>query len=235
MTYYKWIAPVVLLTLCGMGLCAEGMAQGRGEHHTQVPYSIDPQKRYLFYMHGNWIEKRGLGSSHPKWGAPRYHQIVDVFSRRGFVVISELRLREVSLRQYSQKVADQVLRLLDEGVPASRITVMGHSKGGHMALMVGSIVEKRDLNIVVLAGCASSGTSFRRNYLDFLSYGARTLKGRVLSLYDADDDVAGSCEEVFDKAAWVETSETVLRSGWGHGLFFKPAPVWINAVADWIE
>jgi len=125
--------------------------------------------------------------------------------------------------------------LIGKGVPPEHITVLGHSKGGLMTLIVASRVNEPNVNYVVMAGCGRMGTAFRRPYQIFLDRDARRLKGRILSMVDADDREAGSCQEAFGRASDAQTRETVLHTGRGHGLFYSPQPAWIEKVVEWIQ
>jgi hypothetical protein len=73
-----------------------------------------------------------------------------------------------------------------------------------------------------MAGCGKSADE---------GLGAGTLKGRMLSLYDESDEMAGSCQRLF--APGMDTKEVKLTTGLRHGLFFRPRPEWIDLVADW--
>ena len=51
-----------------------------------------------------------------------------------FVVISEQRPRNTDVEEYAGKVTGQITALLDAGVPAENITVLGASKGAAIAI-----------------------------------------------------------------------------------------------------
>lgn len=189
--------------------------------------------KYLFYMHGAWIERHGLHQSHPVHGPYEYDEIVRALAQEGFEVNSEVRGGNVHPVEYATRVADQIRSLLEEGVPPGHLLVAGHSKGGHMALIVASLVREPNISYVVMAGCGKKGTEFRRGYEQFLKQNARDLQGRILSIYDSSDREAGSCQEAFQKAAHLETKEIVLHTGQGHGLFYFPQAVWIREIFQW--
>ena len=79
---------------------------------TEVPVRIDPDARYLFYLHGAIIERAGVRPTHPKFGVYEYQKILEVFAERGFVVISEARPRGTDGMSMRQTVADQVRALI---------------------------------------------------------------------------------------------------------------------------
>ncbi len=192
-----------------------------GEVLTDLPKTIDPQARYLFYLHGRILELQGRHAVSPQHGPYEYDAILKALAGRGFSVISELRGAATG-PEYAQKVAGQVRRLRAAGVPVSGITVAGFSKGGSLTLGVAAEVAEAGVSYVVMAGCGASAPEF-----------APRLKGRVLSLYDRNDDIAGSCGAVFAKAPGLVTREIVLTVGKGHGTFFTPRAEWLEPLAAW--
>jgi pimeloyl-ACP methyl ester carboxylesterase len=210
-------------------------AGAAGEIHSDVPEAVDPARRHLFYLHGAWIEHGGLARSHPSHGRYEYQAIVRALAERGFVVISEARLEQTDAVTYAKKVAAQVRRLLEQDVPPSRVTVIGHSKGGSIALIAASELQEEEVNFAIMAGCGKRGSGFRRSFERFLDERAARLRGRMLSIYDASDRLAASCREAFEKAGLAESSEVVLETGEGHALFWSPKAVWLDEVVDWAE
>jgi pimeloyl-ACP methyl ester carboxylesterase len=206
-----------------------------GESHADVPKAVDPTRRHLFYLHGAWIEHNGLERPHPRHGRYEYQAIVGTLVERGFVVISEVRKGETDTATYAGKVAAQVRRLLEEGVPPSHITVIGHSKGGSLALIAATELQEETVNFVIMAGCGKRGSGFGRSFERFLEARAARLRGRFLSIYDASDGIAGSCGEAFERAAIAKSREVVLQTGRGHALFWSPKAVWIDEVVEWAE
>lgn len=229
------ICKIVVGIILSCGLAFEPQwAFGRGQVFTRVPERVDPSQRYMFYLHGAWIERHGLNRPHPRHGRYDYKGILAALSDKGWVVISEARTSDVGFLQYAGEVADQVSYLLRRRVPPENITVMGHSKGGLMSLIAASLLREEKVNFVVLAGCGRPGADFRRYYQRFLATRAPAVKGRILSLYDDQDREAGSCREAFASAARVTTHEVVFRTGRGHGLFFSPEAAWIDEVVRWM-
>jgi len=216
------------------GSSAAGSAP-KGEIDSDLPESVDPSRRHLFYLHGAWIERSGLERAHPIHGLYQYQAIVSTLAERGFVVISEARKGETDPAVYAKQVAAQVRRLLEKGVPPSRVTVIGHSKGGNIALITASELREEKVRYVIMAGCGRQGSGFSRSFERFLEERAAHLRGRLLSIYDASDRVAGSCQRAFERAAIAESDEVVLQAGRGHALFWSPRTVWIDPVVKWAE
>ena len=223
-------AVLSLFALAGSSRAAAG-----GEIRSDVPEAVDPTERHLFYLHGAWIEQGGLERLHPTHGRYEYQAIVRALTERGFVVISEARQDETDAEAYAKKVASQVRRLLEKGVPPSQVTVIGHSKGGSIALLAASELQEEKVRFAILAGCGKRRSAFGRSFERLLDERAARLRGRFLSIYDASDEVAGSCRQAFERAAVAESPEVVLQTGLGHALFWSPRPVWIDEVVEWAE
>lgn len=196
---------------------------GAGEVLTRPPADPDPQARYLFYMHGRYVEQHGAYDTY------EINQILAALASKGLVVMGEVR-SDTDPRGYSASIARQVLGLLRAGVPAGHVMVAGHSRGGFMSMMVARQLQNRGLKFGVLAGCGTPGSEFRRTYERFIGRAAARMRGRFLVAWDADDDVAGNCDLAM-KRAGVPFSNHIYRTGHGHRLFYEPDPVWIDPLA----
>jgi dienelactone hydrolase len=190
---------------------------------TDVPAKPDPSVRYVFYLHGRILETQGRQAVSPDFGRYEYDAILGALAARGFTVISEVRMGDAG-QEFVDKVAGQVRRLRQAGVPATHIGVVGASKGGGLTLRVSSAVADPDIAYVVLAGCG--GGSVER---------APTLAGRILSIYDAADRFNPSCGETFARAPQLTgRHEIVVKLGLDHGLLYKPHADWIDPAVHWI-
>jgi pimeloyl-ACP methyl ester carboxylesterase len=223
---------VMLSSSVGASASTAG-AQAAGEIHSDVPEAVDAARRYLLYLHGAWVEVGDPERRHPRHGTYEFRAIVRTLVERDFVVISERRQGEIDTEAYAGRVTAQVRRLLDSGVPPSHVTVIGHSKGGSMALIAASELREERVNFVIMAGCGKPGSGFGQGFERFLERRAARLRGRILSIYDASDRVAGSCRAAFEKGKLSESEELVLDTGLGHGLFWSPRAVWIDEVVKW--
>ncbi len=192
--------------------------------HSDVPAAIDSSARYLIYLHGRIIEDQGVRPTHPEFGIYEYEQILQTFAEQGLVVISEARAPATDGTEYAAKVVTQVTTLLDAGVPPERVTVVGFSKGGGIAILASSMLTNDRLNFVFVASCGPW-------YADRPGIVPR---GRLLALREASDDLAGPCDELF--ARWpanADRSEIVLDLGGGHGAFYRLHPEWVEPVVAW--
>ena len=216
---------LVILAILSMGLGYAGCAYS-GSIHESLPNNIDPEKRYLFFLHGKIIEKKGVPARSKKYGSYEYREMLKTFSSGGFEVISETRGKYTDILEYSSQVAADVEKLIGAGVPGKNITVSGFSKGGRMTLVVSSLLGDRNVNYVILAGCRST---------DIDGYDLR-LVGRVLSIYDSNDDKFESCSEIFSAGGdGLEANEIVLSVGDGHGVFYRPLDEWVKPMIEWAK
>jgi len=193
------------------------------------PNSIDSTKQYLFYLHGRIIEDQGIPAIDPNYGEYEYGKILKKLSGYGFVVISEQRPKNTDSREYARKIAEQVTTLLDAGVPAKNIIIVGASKGAGIAIFVSHFLENEEVNFVIMAICAP-------DEVDYLKQNQIFLYGNILSIYDSADKLAGSCRELFSFSEGKGISkheEVVLNVGTGHGILYRPLDEWITPVIQW--
>jgi hypothetical protein len=215
-----------------IGLVAAGLfvaataSAGKESFRKPLPDKIDATARYLFYLHGRIIENEGIRPTDPKYGTYEYVEILHAFEKKGFVVISEARSKDTDVRAYARQIVSEVETLLQSGVPAKQITVVGASKGAVIAMLASTALKNRDMNFVVMANCN-----------DWL---ARTfqidLHGNVLSIYDVSDEVGRTCQPFFDKATGLNRRKEVeLKIGTGHAILYKPLQQWVDLVVDWAK
>jgi hypothetical protein len=197
-------------------------AAGRVVH--DVPAEIRADGRYLFYLHGQIIEDQGVRPVHPEFGVYEYEAVLASLAQAGFVVISEARGPRTDGEEYARKVVAQVESLLVAGVSPERISVVGFSKGGGIAVRVSALLRDERVNFVFLGTCANR----------FRGRPALDLRGRILSIYEASDPIAGPCSE-FLSASVVEPEfeELRLAVGGGHGAFYRPIQAWLGPVLAW--
>jgi len=196
------------------------LAQGRYD----VPQKVDPQARYLFYLHGRIVEESRRPTS-PQFGVYEYDQILETLRARGFVVISEQRPKGTVIEKYAQKVVTQVRDLIKAGVPPGQITVVGASQGSWIAMLASTHLQNRDLNFVFIAGCSADPEFLKQ--IDW--------HGNVLSIYERSDQ-AGTCEKFRADATGVgRYEETQLNTGLRHGFIYKPMSEWIEPTVAWAK
>jgi hypothetical protein len=197
----------------------------------EFPVTVDPAKRYLFYLHGKIIEDQGIPAISPDFGEYEYQAILEKLSSYGFVVISQQRSKNTDPIEYAKRVSDQIAVLLNAGVPANHITIAGASKGAWITVYISHFLGNDELIYVIMAICHPDILAgFKQEHI--------FLHGNVLSIYDSVDEYAGSCQELFSLSEGKGISdydEIVLHIGTGHGILYKPLDEWITPLVQWAE
>ena len=214
--------------LCAIGMALLAGPTWAGGVHADVPASPDARVKYLLYMNGLGLETAG-----PRAQAYQYRDILDALAGRGFEVIGEQRA-SVRADAYAEKVAGQVKALLGAGVPASHITVAGHSKGGMITMLVMAMVRNPEVAYVNFAGCGQPGSGFE-GFQRFGQARGPMAQGILLSAYDRDDRIAGSCKAALDRMTKAKVTERVLDVGGGHEAFYTPKASWLDVLQGWAE
>jgi dienelactone hydrolase len=190
-----------------------------------LPAEIQPDRHYLFYLHGQIVEDQGVRPVHPEFGVYEYEAILASLAEEGFLVVSEARGPGTDGESYARKVVKQVETLLAAGVEPERISVVGFSKGGGIAVRVSSLLGNEKLSFVFMATCVT----WIENWPEL------DLRGRVLSIYEVSDPIAGSCKEAFSRSVVrPEFKELRLEVGGGHGAFYRSMPEWLDPVVQWV-
>jgi alkanesulfonate monooxygenase SsuD/methylene tetrahydromethanopterin reductase-like flavin-dependent oxidoreductase (luciferase family) len=130
---------IIELRVAGVGLAAvavflAGLAAGLA--------ADDARPRHLIYLHGRIVQgQQSARPRHPQFGYYELEKILEAFRERGFVVSREIRLNSASVSGSADRVVEQIRRLLESGVPADRVTVVGASMGA--AYRVGGFPLRR--------------------------------------------------------------------------------------------
>jgi hypothetical protein len=177
----------------------------------------------VIYLHGRIIEDQGPAAVSPEFGAYEYHAILDSLRAAGLVVLGEVRPRGTDMDRYAERVAAQVDSLLGAGVPPAGVAVIGFSKGGGIAMRASARLRRTDLTFVFLASCGGGDPGL-------------VVAGRILSVYEESDSLGRSCGPLFARARRGSVhSERQIRTGKGHGAFYRPRPEWLAPVRAWIR
>jgi hypothetical protein len=195
------------------------------------PTTISAYTKYLIYLHGKIIEDQGIPAVSPEFGEYEYQAILEKLESYGFTVISEPRAKNTDGLDYGKRVSDQIRKLLDAGVPPENISVIGASKGGGIAIYVSHLLDNPKIQYVIMAICSPEEISR-------LKESGITLTGKVLSIYDSADTLAGSCMDLFEFSkgeGLSDSKEIVLNLGIGHGILYKPLDDWMQPAVEWVQ
>ena len=215
----KWLILFVLISATAIGQTSSPF----------LPEEIEKSGRYLFYLHGGVVTELGnnaINPSMPEWGPYEYLNILDSLQKRGFHVISEIRQKGTGNAVYVHKISQQIDSLLEAGVKARNIVVVGASAGWDIALHVSSNLKNKALNFVLMGGC------WPETYQDYLNI---ELYGRFLSIIEKTDP-HGTCYKIFEERAHIKHhKEITLNTGLSHGFIYKGYPVWIDPIMYWLQ
>ena len=201
-----------------------------------LPSVINPSARYIFFLHGKFVERHGPNGRHPCFGIYDYHGIVESFRNRGFVVISEVRPKGTKLDKYARKIERQIKTLMSYGLSPKQITVVGFEKGSAITLLASARLKDFGVNFVMMSGCSHKGTHVLGRYSKLIDQSVQSMQGRFLYIYDVSDQKCDVCRRILKNAsAEVTFKEMMLNSGLGHSLFYLPRREWIEPVTEWIS
>ena len=131
--------------------------------------------------------------------------------------------------EYAKRVTDQIETLIDAGIPAKNITVVGAPKGALITVYISHLLGNEQVNFVIMAICDPDNLeAFKQDQI--------TLSGNILSIYDSADELAGSCQELFSTSEGEGISkheELILNIGTGHGILYQPLDEWIIPIIQW--
>lgn len=207
-------------------LLAAALPVHAGTIHTDVPQTPDPARVHVIYLHGRIVENAGPRPTDPRFGPYDYPGVLEALSARGAVVISAQRAPGTDVDEYAGTVVSRIERLVGRGVPPGNIVVVGFSKGGGIAMRVSSFLRRPEVGYVLLAACphgAPAPPPLR-------------LTGRVLSVYESSDTLAGPCVSLSTRPEKPASfGEMAISTGTSHGAFYRPLPAWVDPVLDWIH
>jgi predicted esterase len=224
MSDHRMLASRVLLLVLLAG-CSTDAATQRGAVLDGMPTQVRPAERYVIYLHGRILEDKPQQPVDERFGAYAYDSILTSLAAAGAQVISERRDSATDFQAYGRRVAEQVRGLMAAGVPAERITVVGFSKGGAIAMVASALLADQRIGFVLLAPCGD----WMLNRADV------DVRGRILSIYEASDELGTTCAPLFERASAPGVQREIrISTGAGHGAFFRPRPEWVRPVLDWI-
>lgn len=211
-----------------------------------VPATVDPQARYLIHLVGMAAELQGPDAFSPYYRKTYQTSAISrTFRDAGYNVITEPRTRATDVDAFAKKVADQVGRLLAAGIPPRQIKVVGFSKGAVIAEHAARYINQAEICYALLGGCPRqqlreiAGEHPRASYEAIVTASAGRMRGRILSMYDAEDGEMGSCSELATANPELKFEERKLSTNspraMGHAIFFDPNEYWVPVLMDWLN
>jgi len=190
------------------------------------PTEIVPSEKYVFYSHGLIVEGENKTPEHPQFGVYQFPSIKEALFELGeFNLIAHHRPSNTNIDEYVTTFTNWVNALLEAGVPASNITLIGFSRGSHLTALTSDRFNSQNINTVLMAGCSNGDMEFDPPI---------SLGGRLLSIYETSD-IPGSCDKLASRSQLLSYDEVAITTGKEHGAFFSPIDEWIEPIRDWIQ
>jgi hypothetical protein len=211
----SWFSFFVLLPLSGRAV----------EIYAHFPDAIHANERYVIYSHGLIVEGDNPRPVSPQYGQYDFPGITQaLFSGGGFNLIAYQRPKNTEVGPFVETLKSWARRLLDAGVPPSRITLVGFSRGAHLTAYASGDLASSGINTALMAIC-EDGDLGRDPPL--------MLGGNLLSIYETSDQL-GSCAKLAARSHLVSFKEIAISTGRDHGAFFQPLPEWVRPLKAWI-
>ncbi|TDP00361.1 alpha/beta hydrolase [Flavobacterium sp. 245] len=183
-------------------------------------------QRYIFFLHNAFVEQNPLNVAHPEYGKAEYNEILASFRKDNFVVYSEIRSKNTNAAEYAKKIVKQIKALLKKGVPPSKITVIGTSKGGYIAQYTSTYLANPDVNFVFI-GCFRDVDIEQAPEINFC--------GNILTIYEKSDiyGVSAIKRKETSKLKINHFKEIELNTNLKHGFLYKASDLWIAPSKKW--
>ena len=190
------------------------------------PTAPDATRSYIVYLHGRIVEEQGRKAVSPDFGPYELDAILTALAASGATVVGEVRAKGTDPKVAAEHVVTEVRRLVHAGVPASKITIVGASKGSLIAMLASTSLQSGEIGYVLMANCNETVTK---------SWDL-ALHGQVLSIYDTSDEIGGTCAPLFAQSPAIASHDEVkIATGKRHGFLYSPLPEWVKPALQWSE
>ena len=127
------------------------------EYGWQTPDFPHTQSRHVIYLHGRIVQvEQSSRPQHPEYGYYELEKILDTFRGKGLIASGEIRPKSATVSDSADRVVEQVRQLLESGVPADHVTVVGGSMGAAIALVASARLQNPEVRFGVLGTCLSN-------------------------------------------------------------------------------
>ena len=178
----------------------------------------------VIFLHNAFFEKNKDGQAHKRFG-PYDFEGIKAALRKDRTLIAPERGPDADPQQAADALVANVKQMIESGRSADRIKVIGASKGAFIAQLASAKLEEPEMRWVLVGGCHTKRMS---------KGGFPAMTGRVLSIYDSSDQIAGPCAPYKPLTAKTSSFEEISISlGEGHGFQFSGNSAWITPALDW--
>ncbi len=177
----------------------------------------------VIYLHNAWYEKHKGGEPHPKFGV---YDMDGIKAALGQEVSFEAPERAAGLSPSA--AAEALVNRLEDKIAQGRdpwtVKVIGASKGAYIAMLASELMRKPAVRWVLVGGCNPKRLRGREP----------ELTGRVLSIYETSDTVAGPCPTGTPLTRSTQSFRQIsINAGTNHGFLFTADPAWVGPAKDW--
>jgi hypothetical protein len=213
----------ILIILCSLTINFTVNAANILSHPTKKPKI---NEHYVFYSHGLIVEGNNPTPKHDRFGVYDFPAVKNAVADQKYNLIAYHRPLKTDPFEYANSLSEEVTTLIDKGVPAKNITLVGFSRGGFITALASSELANKELNFVIMAACTSR-LAKNKNVV---------IHGNLLSIYETSDGV-GSCNDVVNRnlEAIASYQEIAISTGKEHGAFYTPDPTWLNPLKKWLK
>lgn len=186
--------------------------------------------RHLIYLHGRIVQdQQNPRPRHERYGHYEMKEIVEALRRNGLVVTAEIRPKSISVDEAADRTVEQVRRLLESGVPADHVTVLGASMGAAIALRTAVRLKEPDVRFILLSPCLSANVPAVAK-----EEGAYPV-GHVLAVREESDIPSTDCSpwSSDESPPGLHAQEIVVNTGLGHGFLYRPLDSWLLPAVQW--
>ncbi|WP_433900491.1 hypothetical protein [Sphingobacterium puteale] len=194
-----------------------------------LPFAVNAQNRYVFFLHNKFLEGHLLNESHPKYGPAAYTAILEKLQSTNSVILSEKRKPGTDPKMYAKKVILTIDSLHSYGIPYNHISIVGTSQGGYIAQYISYYARNPDLKFVFI------GSSFKNDSMN--EDRKFRLYGKILSINEKTDVGVEllSRQLRFKNSDLKSFKEITLNTGLEHGFLFRALDEWIIPAKAWIN
>lgn len=191
----------------------------------ELPSKINADEKYVFYSHGFIVEGDDETPVHPEYGMYDFPAIRQaLFQTGGFNLIAHHRPKNTDVDEYVPMLESWVLALIDAGVDASDITLIGFSRGSRITAITSSRLRAFEINTVLMASCIDG---------DISADPPLVLGGQLLSIYETTD-TPGECGKLAARSDLNTFDEIMLTTGKSHGAFYTAQGYWLDPIREWL-
>ncbi|MEW6982519.1 alpha/beta hydrolase [Colwelliaceae bacterium 6471] len=197
-----------------------------GNIYDKFPEQINTNEKYVFYSHGFIVEGINPTPKNERWGVYEFPAIKQSLSDTEYNLIAYHRPKGTDPFLHAKSLANDVRALLNNGVAANHITIIGFSRGAFITSLTSHYLEETPVNTVLLAGC---GRIVSNKYADI------KINGNFLSVYETTDG-ASTCKKLANRSPnALSFQEISISTGKEHGAFYRPISEWVVPVKQWVK